>query len=92
MWDRNGRALYYQARSGYVRAVIETTPALRVSRRDLVLAGGVFGATAPQYDVATDGQRLLVLEPRAGGARIVLVQNFIEELRSRLAAGSRGAR
>jgi len=88
VWGRSGIALYYQGRNGYMRAVIETTPALRVSRRDLVLPGGVFGATAPQYDVATDGQRLLVLEPREGAARIVLVQNFIEELRARLAAVS----
>ncbi len=92
VWGRNGVALYYQGRNGYMRAVIETMPALRVSRRDLVLPGGVFGPTAPQYDVATDGQRLLVLEAREGAARIVLVSNFIEELRARLAAVSPGGR
>lgn len=92
VWGRNGGALYYQGRNGYMRAAIETTPALRVSRRDLVLSGGVEGPTAPQYDVAADGQRLLVLEAREGNARIVLVQNFIEELRARLAAVSPGGR
>jgi dipeptidyl aminopeptidase/acylaminoacyl peptidase len=88
VWDRNGVALFYQGRNGYMRAVIETTPVLRIMRRDLVLPGGVFGPTAPQFDVAMDGQRLLVLEPREGASRIVLVENFIEELRARLAASS----
>ena len=92
VWGRNGMVLYYQGRNGYMRAVIETTPAPRVSRRELVLPGGVLGPTAPQYDVAMDNQRLLVLEPREGASRIVLVENFIEELRARLAASSAGRR
>jgi serine/threonine-protein kinase len=92
MWDRNGRSIVYQGRTGLMRATIETTPSLRVMRRDLVLTGGIVEATSAQFDVATDGQRLLVLERRSGGERIILVQNFIEELRARLAAASPRAR
>ena len=84
MWDRTGRMLYYATGGGFVRATIETNPALRVVSRELVLSAAVRSATTPQFDVALDGQRLLVLEPRLGNARIVLVQNFLPELRARL--------
>lgn len=93
VWDRTGRGLFYLAGNGYMRAIIETTPSLRVLRRELVLSGsGAAGASTPQYDVAADGQRLLVLEPPPGGARIVLVQNFLAELRARVSQGAKGAR
>ena len=88
VWDRTGRSLFYLTGGGYVRATIETSPVLRVVSRELVLSEvGVSGATNPQYDVAQDGQRLLVFEPAPGGARIVLVQNFLAEMRARLTGG-----
>jgi hypothetical protein len=93
VWDRTGRALFYLTGSGYVRATIETAPALRVTRRDLVLSElGVAGASNPQFDVAMDGQRLLSLEPASGQAQIVLVQNFVAEMRARLARGNASVR
>ena len=90
VWDRTGRKLYYTSDAGVVRATLETDPALRVVRRELVLSAALRSALTPQFDVAMDGQRLLVLEPRLGNARIVLVQNFLPELRARLSAKQPG--
>lgn len=90
VWDRTGRMLYYASGAGVVRATLETNPMLRVVGRELVLGAALPSAVTPQFDVALDGQRLLVLEPRLGNARIVLVQNFLPELRARLAAGQAG--
>jgi hypothetical protein len=92
VWERNGKALLYQGRGGYVRALLETAPSLRVLRREVVLPGGVSGARSPQFDASLDGQRLLVLSSSSESGRIVLVQNFIEELRSRLARTASAAR
>jgi hypothetical protein len=90
VWDRTGRMLYYASGGGVVRATLQTNPSLRVVRRELVLGAALRSALTPQFDVALDGQRLLVLEPRLGNARIVLVQNFLPELRARLSAGRAG--
>ena len=85
VWERNGKALLYQGRAGYMRATIETAPSLTVVRRDLVLRGGATGARSPQFDASLDGQRILALSSSSEAGRIVIVENFIEELRARLA-------
>ena len=92
VWERNGKALLYQGRGGYMRATLDMAPSPRVVRRDVVLTGGISGARAPQFDATLDGQRLLVLSSSSESGRIVIVQNFIEELRARLARSNSAPR
>ena len=40
---------------------------------------------APNYDIAVDGQRFVMLRPEeAADSELILVQNFFEELRERV--------
>jgi hypothetical protein len=41
-----------------------------------------------QYDVSPDGKRLVVLRPAAGEAEVVVVLNWLTELRARMNASS----
>jgi hypothetical protein len=46
--------------------------------------------TFPNYDVSRDGQRFLMLKAAGedeGGRQIVVVQNWLEELKRRMVAG-----
>ena len=48
--------------------------------------------TLPNYDVSRDGQRFLMLKAAdedQGAQQIVVVQNWLEELKQRMAAGKK---
>ena len=83
VWDRRGSALFYRTRNEFVRASLSFTPTLRVTGRSVVLRGAFGQSSDVGYDVAPDGQRLLVAESISGG-QLVIVVNWIEELRRRV--------
>jgi serine/threonine protein kinase/Tol biopolymer transport system component len=83
VWAPNGRALFYRRNNDYVRADLSLSPVLRVTNRSTLLRTAVASADGLTYDVAPDGQRLLLAEPVTGG-QVVIVVNWIEELRQRL--------
>jgi Tol biopolymer transport system component len=87
-WAHNGRELFYRGPQGAMVAVqVRTTPVFsKVSSRVLFDGRNLTSAAiAPDYDVARDDQRFLMWRS-VGSARpdrLILVQNFFEELRQR---------
>jgi Tol biopolymer transport system component len=96
VWARNGE-LFYRRLNDYAMMVVEVTtdPALTVGAPKELFAGRRMGGTGgprPRYAVTADGQRFLMsaalLPTGEPGARmlpkVVVVQNWIEELKERV--------
>ncbi len=95
MWPRNGRELFYRNGDKMMAAAVETRPAFAAAKPKLLFEGhyetGVF-AFQPNYDVASDGQRLLMLkasEQESAATQINVVENWSEELRRLAPVGKR---
>ncbi len=91
VWANNGDLFYRSLAGERMFAVSVTTePALKVDRPVELFQGNYYispaGSPRPQYDVARDGQRLLLLAPpprtntSGDRPRIVVVQNWLDEL------------
>jgi eukaryotic-like serine/threonine-protein kinase len=92
LWSRNGRELFYQTPDDTLMSVsvgpgekwIAGMPTKVIERPYF---GGVGNSSPRTYDVSPDGQRFLMLkqvaapEQSASPARIVVVQNWLEELK-----------
>ena len=97
IWARNGE-LFYRSLDGrrMFSVAVDAAPALKIGTPVEVFQGPYYiaatGSPRPQYDVAPDGQRFLMLLPdstsdaSAVGRRIVVVQNWQEELKQRVPA------
>ena len=92
-WSARGNELFYlDAESGMQSVHVTTSPTFGIlSKERLFSASGYFVSPwAQAYDVTPDGQRFLML--RAGSATgavpvpVVLVENFLTELRQRMVA------
>ena len=98
LWAPTGE-LFYRRTGDYMMVGVEvsTDPVLRVGSPVELFAGNdpnPFGSPARRYDVTADGQRFLMstsllASGDAGanterGARVIIVQNWIEELRERV--------
>jgi hypothetical protein len=92
LWSRNGRELFYLAPDGTLMGVsVEPGRKWIAGMPTMVLKrpyfGGVGNSSPRTYDVSPDGQRFPMLKPvaspdqSAGPARIVVVQNWVEELK-----------
>ena len=86
-WAHRGGELFYATRPGpFMSAEIRTTPTLAVGRRQL-LYNALTPIREPLFDVAPDDQRTFRLWIGAGAdstrTEMVLVQNFLAELRAR---------
>ncbi len=64
VWSRDGRALYYEAGDTLFRASVAAAPKLMVGKPEVVFQGQFWHTTiaGPNYDVAPDGKRILMLE------------------------------
>jgi hypothetical protein len=92
-WAPDGRTLYYGTRIGrwFIAAHIQKGPSPRVLSIDSLFGDpGIGQIPAPGSTLSPDGERfILAVYPDAGGpdgdtsatARLILVQNFFEELR-----------
>jgi serine/threonine-protein kinase len=88
VWGRNGE-IYYRSTDGtqMIAVRVTTSPALVVGAPQVLFTGRFFlqpsgGSPRPQFDVTADGQRFLMIESeRVAQPRIVIVQNWFEELR-----------
>ena len=99
-WSRDGRELFYtttQTTGG--QATFTKMMAVTVGLRPTFTAGaprvlfqGNYGATAGirGYDVTADGRRFLMVQqkerPRVSASEMILVQNWLEELKARVPA------
>lgn len=98
VWSRNGKELFYLDLNGRFMSVpIATTPAFsagnvtRVFDTTYYPGSSVTGADLRAFDVGLDGQRFLMLkeQPQSSSERpgsIVVVLNWIEELKARIPA------
>jgi serine/threonine protein kinase len=94
VWNPNGRELFY--RSGDKMMVVEvTTQGAFSAGRPQMLFEATYQhtpGTFPNYDVAPDGQRFLMLkasEQEQAAAQINVVQNWFEELKQRVPTGTK---
>ena len=85
LWSRDGRRLFYRAGSTLMVADIATTPQLAVGART-VLFEGPFETDGlhPNYDVLPDGTGFIMIRTNDESRRLVLVMNWVAELRQRL--------
>ena len=90
-WSPTGRELFYTASDAMVAVEVTTSPTFSVgaSRELFVNENYSTGGLHPPYDVAPDGRRFLMIRTVATdgvgeGSRLVLVQNFFEDLQARV--------
>ena len=88
-WNPNGKELFYiDAANNMVSVPVIPGAAFQVAQpRVLFAAGGYFlTAFAREWTVAADGQRFLMVQGTTGGAvHVVVVFNFLDELKRRMA-------
>jgi serine/threonine-protein kinase len=97
-WAANGDVFYRSVGGDRMFTVaVSTTPTLSVGKVTELFKGSYYvsptGSPRPQYDVTADGKRLLVVtstpaDAAAGRSRIVVVQNWLEDLKRRGSHGS----
>ena len=87
VWRRNGRELFYaDAASNLVSVPVpaDPGPAFRHGEPTVLFSAPayLFNPFYPQFDVAADGERFLMLKAQVdAGLNIVVVFNFLEELK-----------
>jgi serine/threonine-protein kinase len=90
MWARSGRTLFYRTPEGIVSVGVTTGAAFSIGERKLVLPGPYLTDPSHQnYDVSPDGTQFLVLKQADANAKPLLVHNWGQELREKLAAGKK---
>jgi len=94
LWAPSGREIFY--RNGYkmMAVSLETRPAFAVSRSRLLFEAPYarISSDIPNYDVAPDGQRLLMVMENQQKARVTqlnVVLNWFEELKQRAGDGQK---
>ncbi len=89
-WNRNGRELFYLDAASNLKSVPVTTGAAFQSGTQRVLfsaAKFLSNAFFPQYAVAPDGERFVMIRGESDASiHVVVVFNFVEELKRRMAA------
>ena len=91
LWSRDGRELFFRGRSGEMMTVrVTTAPTFSAEAPRALFPAGEYARSASYrgYDVSPDGRRFLMLRPivdsvEAAPNRVVVVDNWFEELRSR---------
>lgn len=89
LWSPDGRRIYYSAGPALMAATVVTSPALAITGRDTLFTGRfTTDPWHPNYDVAPDGKSFVMMRPVEENRQLVMVVNWIEELRRRTAAES----
>ncbi|MDP1932064.1 MAG: hypothetical protein Q8L60_11455 [Gammaproteobacteria bacterium] len=88
LWSKGGGEIFYRNGEGEMVAVsVKTEPIFAAESTSVLFPALDYHRNSRHrgYDVAPDGQRFLMIRPVSGAAqtRLVLVQNFFEELRGR---------
>jgi eukaryotic-like serine/threonine-protein kinase len=93
VWNPNGRELFYRCGNKMMAVDIATQPGFAVGRPRMLFEGQYQPAPGsfPNYDVAPDGQRFLMLKPieqaQAAPTQINVVLNWFEELKQKVPTG-----
>jgi eukaryotic-like serine/threonine-protein kinase len=96
LWSPDGRTLYYRADDAVMAVPVETLPAFKPGKPEILFRGtyvGPYGGDAHLWDISPDGKRFLMMKavqstekapavepPR----RINIVLNWTEELKQRV--------
>jgi serine/threonine-protein kinase len=87
LWAPDGTRVFYRAGARLVRARLATSPALEVVARDTLFEGPyTTDPWHPNYDVTPDGTGFIMLQPVDENRRLVMIVNWVEELRQRTRA------
>ena len=85
MWSHSGDELFYRGQGGMMAVQVEGGATFRAGASRMLFLTGDFalGELHPQYDVAPDDSRFLMIRQTGGDdePRVILVQNFLEELK-----------
>ena len=92
VWAASGRELFYREEDKLMVAAVETAPVLSVGRARALFEASYerdrgAGFANPNYDVARDGQRFVMIQAPTSSSQIVVVPNWSEELKARARAG-----
>jgi serine/threonine-protein kinase len=87
-WWRDGSKLVYRSGRRMMAATVSATPSFAVGESRVLFEGDfeVGGPVTPNYDIAPDGSRFLMIEPsrEQPPSHIVVVDNWFKELRQKL--------
>ena len=92
VWSRDGKTLYFNTGSQLHAATLAPGATMGVTSRRPVSAVRFIAAAAtrrPPYSVAPDGKRFVTLGRSAGDSKIVVVTNWLAELRRSQAGAPR---
>ena len=89
VWAHGGREIFYRNGQGDMVAVrVETEPTFSPGPTGVLFSATAYLANVNhrQYDVAPEDERFIMIRPVGGDVegRLILVQNFFEELRARV--------
>jgi Tol biopolymer transport system component len=85
MWSRDGHRLFYRRGPELIAVTYSASPAFAVTSRHTLFSGNYeLHAFHPNYDVTPDGKRFIMIKPGNEENQVVVVVNWIEELRQRL--------
>ena len=92
LWSPDGRKIYYHNGAKLFVASVETSPTFRVIARDSLLGTQPYNLSSPvhpAYDVAPDGTHLLLLRLVRADNDLVIVHNWLTEVRRLVRGESR---
>ncbi len=84
IWSPNGDELFYRSVNKWMVVSITTEPEFKAGTPKVVFEGPYINVSGLSYDVAPDGQRLLVLQPQYDDSQVRelhVVTNWFEELK-----------
>ena len=88
-WNQNGRELFYlDAAANLVSVPVATGQAFQPGTQRVLFSAAKYASNAfsPQYSVAPDGERFVMIRGESDEAiHVVVVFNFVEELKRRMA-------
>jgi Tol biopolymer transport system component len=91
LWAPDGRELYYRSATALMAVKVQTSPTLELGAPEVVVGLDNYilpGTRGIKYEVGPDGRFLLLKDSGTGRSqdRVVLVQNWTEELKRRVPA------
>jgi len=95
VWNRNGRELFYRSGDKMMAVDVTTQPRFSVGKPKILFEGRYVPSvgTIPDYDVAADGQRFLMIklvdQEQAAPIQINVVLNWTEELKRLVPTGTK---
>ena len=86
VWAATGRELFYRDGHKFIAAQVETQSGFVLMRRDTLMTDIYrVGANYAAYDVIPDGRSFIMVRPISAGAPPMIVLNWFEELKERMA-------